>query len=204
MENVKNFLPHQYDQTRSLPINHNYLSEQFSDYSIILEKIATIVRNGDFTLGRAVDEFEEHFASMVNSKYAVGVGSGTDALFLSLKAFGIGDNPGDEVITTPFTFYATIGAIVTAGARPVFVDIMDDYNLDPSKIEAAITQNTKAIMPVHWSGRPCEMDAINKIANKYGLKVVEDACHAITATYHGRNAGTWVTLVVFQCTHSKI
>lgn len=190
METVKNFLPYQYDRTRPLPINHNYLGEQFYDYEIILEKIATIVRNGDFTLGRAVDEFEEHFASMVNSKYAVGVGSGTDALFLSLKALGIGDNPGDEVITTPFTFYATIGAIVTAGARPVFVDIMDDYNLDPSKIEAAITPNTKAIMPVHWSGKPCEMNAINEIANKYGLKVVEDACHAITATYHGHNAGT--------------
>jgi dTDP-4-amino-4,6-dideoxygalactose transaminase len=131
LENVKNFLPHQYDQTRALSINHNYLGEQFSDYEIILDKIATVVRNGDFTLGRAVDEFEEHFASMVNSKHAVGVGSGTDALFLSLKAFGIGDNPSDEVITTPFTFYATIGAIVTAGARPVFVDIMDDYNLDP-------------------------------------------------------------------------
>ena len=190
MENVKNFLPHEYDKMRALPINHNYLGEQFSDYETILKKIATVVRNGDFTLGRAVDEFEEHFASMVNSKYAVGVGSGTDALFLSLKAFGIGDSPGDEVITTPFTFYATIGAIVTAGARPVFVDIMDDYNLDPSKIEAAITPNTKAIMPVHWSGKPCEMDAINQIADKYGLKVVEDACHAITATYHGRNAGT--------------
>ena len=184
-------MPSQYDQTRALPINHNYLGEQFSDYDLILKKIAKVVKNGDFTLGRAVDEFEEHFSNMINSKYTIGVGSGTDALFLSLKAFGIGDGPSDEVITTPFTFYATIGAIVTAGARPVFVDILDDYNLDPSQIEAAITPNTKAIMPVHWSGKPCEMETINTIAEKYGLKIIEDACHAITATYKGRNAGTF-------------
>lgn len=149
------------------------------------------MRNGDYTLGRKVDEFENHFCETINSKFSVGVGSGTDALFLSLKAFGIGDTNEDEVITTPFTFYATIGAIVTAGARPVFADIGDDYNIDPEKIEAAITPNTKAIVPVHWSGKPCDMDRISKIAEKYGLKIIEDACHAITATYKNKNAGTF-------------
>ena len=106
----------------------------------------------------------------------MGVGSGTDALFLSLKALGIGE--GDEVITTPYTFYATIGAIVT-GARPVFVDIGPDYNLDPDQIEGAITDQTKAILPVHWAGLPCDMERIEVIARKYNLRVVEDACHAI-------------------------
>ena len=166
MKSVKNFLPRQYDENSVLPINHNYLTKQFSDYEEILEKISVVVRNGDYTLGRKVDEFENHFCETINSKFSVGVGSGTDALFLSLKAFGIGDTNEDEVITTPFTFYATIGAIVTAGARPVFADIGDDYNIDPEKIEAAITPNTKAIVPVHWSGKPCDMDRISKIAEK--------------------------------------
>ncbi|EHI48719.1 putative PLP-dependent enzyme possibly involved in cell wall biogenesis [SAR116 cluster alpha proteobacterium HIMB100] len=191
MKSVKNFLPRQYDENSVLPINHNYLTKQFSDYEEILEKISVVVRNGDYTLGRKVDEFENHFCETINSKFSVGVGSGTDALFLSLKAFGIGDTNEDEVITTPFTFYATIGAIVTAGARPVFADIGDDYNIDPEKIEAAITPNTKAIVPVHWSGKPCDMDRISKIAEKYGLKIIEDACHAITATYKNKNAGTF-------------
>src|SRR3990167_4550567 len=95
-----------------------------------------------------------------NSKYSIGVGNGTDALFLSLKALGIKE--GDEVITTPFTFYATIGAIVTAGAKPVFVDIGDDYNIDARQIEEKITNCTKAILPVHWAGKPCEMRIINE------------------------------------------
>ena len=131
-----------------------------------------------------MDEFEQSICKLIGAKYAVGVGSGTDALFLSLKALGIGE--GDEVITTPYTFYATIGAIVTAGARPVFVDIGPDYNLDPDQIEGAITDQTKAILPVHWAGLPCDMERIEVIARKYNLRVVEDACHAILcqATQH--------------------
>jgi aminotransferase EvaB len=186
---VVNFLPAQYDATDAKPINHNYLTEQFADYPAIFEKLAEVVRRGDFTLGRAVDEFEQAFAKAAGSKYAIGVGSGTDALFLSLKALDIG--PGDEVITTPFTFYATIGSIVTSGARPVFVDVGEDFNIDPSKIEAAITPRTRAIMPVHWSGKPCRMDLIGEIARRRGLAIVEDACHAITATYKGQSAGSF-------------
>ena len=113
----------------------------------------------------------------MGAKFAIAVGNGTDALYLALKAFNIGK--GDEVITTPFTFIATVASIVTAGAKPVFVDIKDDYNIDEKKIEKAITKKTKAIMPVHWAGRPCELDKIRKIANKYKLKVIQDSCHAI-------------------------
>ncbi len=184
---ARNFLPDQYDLTNKFPINHNYLSDQFSDCDVIWSKIREVVVRGDFTLGRAVDDFEGRFAEKIGVRHVIGVGSGTDALFLSLKAIGVGD--GDEVITTPFTFYATIGAIVTAGARPVFVDIGNDYNLDVSKIEAAITPRTKAILPVHWSGKPCNMDAICDIAKRNGIEVVEDACHAILASYKGRPAG---------------
>lgn len=183
-----NFLVEQYRRTGELPINHNYLRRQFEDAEPIFQRIRQLVVEGDFTLGQAVADFENRFAAVVGAEYAIGVGSGTDALFLSLKALGVG--PGDEVITTPYTFYATIGAIVTAGARPVFVDIGEDYNLDASRVEAAVTPRTKAILPVHWSGLPCEMDALQAIAERHHLKVVEDACHAIQATYKGRGAGT--------------
>src|SRR3989338_4067000 len=185
---VANFLPEQYTQDKKLRINHNYLSQQFSDADVILEKIKGVVLNNDFTLGKSVDDFEKRFQSMLQVKHAIGVGSGTDALFLSLKALGV--QPGDEVITTPFTFYATIGAIVTAGATPIFVDIRADYNINPEKIEAKITDKTRVILPVHWAGKPCDMNAINKIAKQYSLFVIEDACHAIQATYKNRFAGT--------------
>jgi hypothetical protein len=118
---LKNFLPEQYLRDSEIEINHNYLAYQFSDHDEIWEKIREVVLRGDFTLGKDVDNLEVEFASFVESKYAVGVGSGTDALFLSLKAVGVGE--GDEVITSPFTFYATVGAIVTAGAKPIFCDI---------------------------------------------------------------------------------
>ena len=185
---ILNFLPKQYQQDNKLNINHNYLSQQFSDCDVILQKIKNVVMGNDFTLGKAVDEFEEKFKIIINARHAIGVGSGTDALFLSLKALEIKE--GDEIITTPFTFYATIGAIVTAGAKPVFADILDDYNINPAEIESKITARTKAIIPVHWAGKPCHMDEINLIAKKYNLFVVEDACHAIQATYKNKFAGT--------------
>ncbi len=182
-----NFLPDQYDRDRELSINHNYLVEQFADSAEILKKIAELVERCDYTLGREVDKFERRICGLIGARHCVGVGSGTDALMLSLKALGVG--PGDEVITTPYTFFATVGAIVTAGARPVFADIGDDYNLDPDQIEAAITERTKAILPVHWAGLPCDMERITEIARHRGLKVVEDACHAILARRHDTFAG---------------
>ena len=185
---IKNFLPAQYTQTNQLEINHNYLEQQFSDCEEIWLKIRDVVIRGDFTLGSDVDLLEKEFAAFNGVKHGIGVGSGTDALFLSLKALGV-DN-GDEVITTPFTFYATIGAIVTSGAKPVFCDAGEDFNIDPRQIEAKITSATKAIVPVHWSGKPCDMDAIERIATKYNLAVVSDACHAINARYKGRSSGS--------------
>jgi len=165
------------------------LSEQFNDYKTILKKFEKIIKNNYFTLGKEVDIFEKNIRKLLKEKYVVAVGSGTDALMLSLKCLGIKE--GDEVITTPYTFYATIGAIVTAGAKPVFVDVNDDYNIDPSKIEKKITKKTKAIMPVHWGGKVCEMSKILKISKKYKIPVVEDSCHGILAKYKNKLAGSF-------------
>jgi dTDP-4-amino-4,6-dideoxygalactose transaminase len=192
----RNFLPQQYETTGLPEINHNYLPQQFADRDAILAKVGEVVARGDFTLGREVDRFEDEFAAIAGTRHAVGVGSGTDALLLSLKALGI--DKGDEVVTTPYTFFATVGAIVTAGARPVFADIRPDYNIDPARVEAAITPRTKAILPVHWSGKPCDMDPLLEIAAGHGLAVVEDACHAIQATYKGRRAGSLGTIGCFS------
>ena len=182
---MKNFLPKDYKKNNSLKINHSYLVEQFSDYSEIFKKIEKVVKKGDYTLGQKVDECEKNFAKRTGSKFAISVGNGTDALFLALKAMNIGKN--DEVITTPFTFIATVGSIVTAGAKPVFVDIKEDYNIDENKIESAITKKTKAIMPVHWAGRPCNLEKIKLIARKNNLKIIYDSCHAIEARYKNKH-----------------
>ena len=185
---MENFYPKQYLNDSSYEINHNYLKEQFSDVDVIFNEIKKVVKNSDYTLGSAVDELENLIAKEAMTKYGIGVGSGTDALFLSLKALNIG--AGDEVITTTYTFYATIGAIVTAGAKPVFFDVCDDYNINPLEIQSKITNRTKAIIPVHWAGKPCAMDDINKIANSFNLKVIEDACHAIQGEYNEKRCGS--------------
>ena len=178
---INNFLPAEYKKNNKLKINHSYLVEQFANYSKIFKKIEKIVKKGDYTLGNEVDICEKNFAKRTGAKFAISVGNGTDALLLSLKALNIG--PGDEVITVPYTFVATVGSIVTAGAKPVFVDVKADYNIDENKIVKAITNKTKAIVPVHWAGRPCEMDKIYAIAKKYKLKVVQDSAHIIGARY---------------------
>ena len=123
-------------------------------------------------------------------------GFAPDAIFLSLKALGIG--AGDEVITTTYTFYATIGAIVTAGARPVFCDIKDDFNINTEEIVSKINSKTKAIIPVHWAGRSCEMEKINKIAFDNNLYVIEDACHAIQGEYKSKRCGSLGDLGCFS------
>jgi dTDP-3-amino-2,3,6-trideoxy-4-keto-D-glucose/dTDP-3-amino-3,4,6-trideoxy-alpha-D-glucose/dTDP-2,6-dideoxy-D-kanosamine transaminase len=192
----RNYLPRQYEITGKLPINHNYLQEQFADFETILRKMRDVVVSGEFTLGREVDQLEDEFAAIAGTKHAIGVGSGTDALFLSLKALGV--KKGDDVITTPYTFYATIGAIVAAGAKPVFADIRPDYNIDPEKIADAITPRTRVILPVHWSGKPCDMDPIMAVAERHDIAVVEDACHAVKATYRGRPAGSLGTIGCFS------
>ena len=193
---IENFLPKQYQQTNQYKVNHNYLREQFSDYEEIWKKIREVVISGDFTLGEEVNVLEAEFALISESKFAIAVGSGTDALFLSLKALDI--DKGDEVITSPFTFYATIGAIVTSGAKPVFVDIGDDFNINSASIEKKITSKTKAILPIHWSGNPCDMDEITALSLKYKIPVVSDSCHAINATYNGKSVGSLGDLSCFS------
>ena len=178
---MKNFLPKEYKKNRKLKINHSYLVEQFADYTKIFKEVEKVVKRGDYTLGKEVDICEKNFAKRTGAKYAISVGNGTDALLLTLKALNIGS--GDEVITVPYTFIATVGSIVIAEAKPVFVDIKEDYNMDENKIVTAITKKTKAIMPVHWAGRPCELDKIYSIAKKYKLHVVQDSAHVIGARF---------------------
>lgn len=167
----------------------SYLDRQFADIDGYLDDIRKLVRSGDFTLGASVREFEARFAKLCGLPYAIGVSSGTDALILSLKILGIG--PGDEVITTPNTFVATVGAIAMSGARPVFVDSNDEYTIDVSLIEEVITSKTKAILPVHWTGTPADMPAIMEIAQRHNLFVVEDAAQAIGASIDGKHVGSW-------------
>lgn len=152
--------------------------------------------------GPKVAELEQKIAAISDCKYAVGVSSGTDALLCSLMSLGVGS--GDEVITTPFTFFATAGAIARTGATPVFVDIDScTYNINPELIEPAVTKRTKAIIPVHLFGQMCDMHGVMQIANKYGLHVIEDAAQAITATYKGGKAGSFGTCGCFSFFPSK-
>ncbi len=142
-----------------------------------------------FILGAEVEKFETAFASLCKTSYALGVNSGTDAIFLAMKALDIG--PGDEVITVPNSFVATAGAIVAAGARPVFVDVGADYNINVDLVEAAITERTKAILPVHLTGSPADMPKIVHIAQRHNLNVVEDAAQSVAASIRGGPVGSF-------------
>ncbi len=153
------------------------------------EKVAEVLESCAYINGPYVKAFEENAEKYLNVEHAIGCSSGTAALMLALRACNV--RPGDEVITTPFTFFATAESVAAVGAVPVFVDVKeDDYTIDPEKIEAAITDKTKAILPVHIFGACCDMDRINEIAKAHDLKVIEDCAQAIGATYKGRYAGT--------------
>jgi dTDP-4-amino-4,6-dideoxygalactose transaminase len=151
--------------------------------------ITAVMARGDFILGREVELLEQEFAAYCGARFAIGVDTGTSALELALRAYGIG--PGDEVITAANTFVATVIAILSAGATPMLADVDPcTYNLDPSSCAAAITKRTKAIMPVHLYGHPADMDAIANLAQTHSLTVIEDACQAHGARYKGRRAGS--------------
>lgn len=159
--------------------------------------VLKVLNDAKYIMGENVLSFEKEFASYIGVKHAISVGNGTDALIIALKALGIGH--GDEVITTPFTFFATAESISFVGATPVFVDVLkDSYNIDPEEIEKAITENTKAIMPVHIFGQAADMDEINKIAKKHGLYVIEDSAQAAGGAYKGKKIGTFSDLACFS------
>lgn len=168
----------------------------------ILAAVSEVLESQRCIGGPKVTELEEKVAAISNCKFAVGASSGTDAILNGLMSMDIGS--GDEVITTPFTFFATVGCIVRVGAKPVFVDIdPKTYNINPDLIESAVTERTKAIMPVHLFGQIADMDPIMEVANKYNLAIIEDAAQSITSTYKGRKAGSIGTVGCFSFFPSK-
>jgi dTDP-4-amino-4,6-dideoxygalactose transaminase len=173
----------------AMRVPYCYLDQQFADIEGYFNDLRGLVASGEFTLGPSVDAFERKFAGYIGVKHAVSTNTGTDALILALRAVGV--QAGDEVITVPNTFYATVGAIVAVGARPVFVDCDERYQIDANKIEAAITSRTRALLPVHWAGCSPDMETIVAIARRHNLVVVEDACPAVGAKVNGRSAGTF-------------
>ncbi len=177
-------------KNKKFSIAKPYISKKEEKY------VMEALRSGILSIGPKIRIFEEKFAKFVGTKYACAVSSGTAGLHLALLAAGIKE--GDEVITSPFSFVASANSILYVGAKPVFVDIdPDTYNIDPKKIEEKITKKTKAILPVHIFGQLADMDPIMKIAEKYKLKVIEDACESIGATYKGKSAGTFGESAVF-------
>lgn len=155
-----------------------------------IEEVVTCMRTGWLGTGPKVAQFERDFSNYKGINYVAALNSCTAALHLAILAAGIG--PGDEVITTPMTFCATVNAIIHAGAKPVLADINPDtMNISPEEIERVITSRTRAILPVHFAGRPCDMDSIMSISQRYGLKVIEDCAHAIETEYKGQKAGTF-------------
>ena len=179
-----------------MKVPFSYLDRQFSEIDAFLGDLKEFVMTGDFTLGGPLEEFEKQFSGFCGAPYGIGVASGTDALILAMKMLGIG--AGDEVITTPMTFIATVGAIVATGATPVFVDSEDGFMIDPNKIEQVITPKTKAILPVHYSGNMADMPRIRQIADAHNLFVVEDACQAIGGEIKGQQVGHWSDAAAFS------
>lgn len=167
-----------------IPISKPYIGPEEK------QAVFDVLESGMLVQGPRVEQLENRFAELCSTKHAIATSSGTTALHVALLAHGIG--PGDEVITSPFTFIASVNSIIYAGAKPVFVDILPCcFNIDPSQIEAAITASTKAIVPVHLYGHPAQMDVIMSIARKYGLVVIEDAAQAVGADYNGQAVGSF-------------
>ena len=162
-----------------------------------IDEVVDSLRSGWITTGPKTVKFEQELAAYVGAKHALALNSATAGLFLCLKALGIG--PGDEVITTPYTFASTVNVILHAGAKPVLADVKkDDFNIDPDRIAQAITSKTRAIIPVHYAGRSCDMDRIGALAQKHNLTVIEDAAHAIGTEYRGKKTGSISRFTVFS------
>jgi len=168
----------------------------------LLDAVERVLRHGRFLHGPEHDAFELEMARRCGRRHAIGVGSGTDALFLALRALGAG--PGDEIVTTSLSWIATANAIAMTGARPVFVDIGWDFNIDAGRIEAAITPATRAILPVHFTGQLCDMQAIQDIADRRGLAVIEDAAQAFGARAFDRPAGSFGRMSCFSMNPMKV
>lgn len=190
-----NFLPNQYAKDSLLEMKHSYLTEQFSAEVTdrILEEIRLLVQVGDFTLGTVVDSLEKKFAEIAGTTHAIGVGSGTDALRLSLLALGLETEA--KVLTPALSFIATAGGIAGAGLRPEFCDIGEDLNLD-WKAYSGDREEVSAIVPVHWAGRPINVESLEMTFPD--VPVIEDACHAIMATTDGRQAGSLGVAAAFS------
>jgi dTDP-4-amino-4,6-dideoxygalactose transaminase len=185
-----------HSEESTLRVPFSYLPEQFADPEPIFARLREVIAAGDFTLGKAVSEFEARFANTVGVQFAFGVGSGTEGLRLALKALGVG--PGDEVITAANTFIATVGAIADTGAVAKFVDCKDDFCMDVSLLQAAITPRTKAIIPVHMTGAMVDMPRLLAIAAARGIPVIEDACQAVKSSLDERPAGSWGVIGAFS------
>jgi aminotransferase EvaB len=177
-------------------VPYNYLPMEFRKNNKILNRWKKLIQSTDFTLGKDMIEFEKKFAKYIGVKYVISTNNGTDALILSLKSIGV--KKGDEVITVSNTFYASAGAIVACGAKPILVDCDDRYQIDIKEIKKKISKRTKAIMPVHWGGASPDMFSIMKLAKKYKIHVVEDACMGIGAKIKGRSPGTFGTINAFS------
>lgn len=162
----------------------------------LLESVQDVLASGKFVLGPKVEQFEQAFAKLCGVRYSIGVNSGTDALILALTVLGVG--PGDEVITVPNSYITTATSIIRIGAKPVFVDVGADYNIDIEKIESSITPKTKAILPVHLTGNPCQIETIVDIANKYNIAVIEDCAQAVKAEYDGQPVGSFGKMGCFS------
>ena len=180
----------------AMRVNYSYLHQQFADVEEYFTDLRHLVSTGEFTLGPFVERFERKFADYIGVNHVISTNTGTDALILALKAVGV--KPDDDVITVPNTFIATVGAIVAAGARPVFVDCDERYQIDVRKIEAAITPRTRAILPVHWAGCPPDIEAVLNIGKEHNIPVVEDACPSVCAKVHGRFSGIFGKVNAFS------
>ncbi len=167
----------------------NLINQSVKEEQDLINIFKLVNRSGNFVGGNFIKSFEKNICKLIKAKNCISLNSGTDALVFSLFSAGI--KRGDEVITTPNSFIASTAVIVHLGAKPIFVDVLDDQNMDPSKIEEKITKKTKAIMPVHLTGRVCKMDQIMQIAKKYNLKVIEDAAQAIGSKYKNTFAGNF-------------